>query len=106
MVWLGACSKVITPLVIFDEGTLDHHRYIKQVLPVALKYGNEWTFQQDNTRAHIYHLTEKWWRDHFPSFIDKDHCPSNSRDFNPLDYSIWDELAEGMTGLKSQQNKI
>ena len=108
MVWLGACSKAITPLVIFDEGTLDHHQYIKQVLPVALKYGNKWTFQQNNARAHILHLTEKWWRDHFPSFIDKDHCPSNSRDFNPLDYSIWDELAEEMnwTQISTKQDLI
>ena len=78
MVWLGACLKGITPLVIFEEGTLDHDRYIKEVLPVALKYGNkvfgnDWTFQQDNARPHIHHLTQKWCRDHFPSFIDKDH---------------------------------
>ena len=90
MVWLGACSKGITPLVIFDEGTLDHHRYIKEVLPVTLEYGNKvfdnpWTFQQDNARRHIHHLTEKWYRDHFPSFIDKDHWPSNSPDLKPLD---------------------
>ena len=39
MVWLCACSKGITPLVILDEGTVDHTVYIKKVLPVALKYG-------------------------------------------------------------------
>ena len=113
MVWLGACSKGITPLVIFEEGTLDHDRYIKEVLPVALKYGNkvfgnEWIFQQDNARPHIHHLTQKWCRDHFPSFIDKDHWPSNSPDLNPLDYSIWDELAEGMdwTQISTKQDLI
>ena len=46
MVWLGACSKGITPLVIVDEETVDHTVYIKKVLPVALKYGNE-TFGRD-----------------------------------------------------------
>ena len=30
MVWLGACSKGITPLVILDEGTVDHTVYIKK----------------------------------------------------------------------------
>ena len=40
MVWLGACSKGVTPLVIFEEGTLNHARYIEEVLPVALDYGN------------------------------------------------------------------
>ena len=40
MVWLGVCSKGVSPLVIFEQGTVDHDRYIKEVLPVALKYGN------------------------------------------------------------------
>ena len=51
MVWLGACSKILTPLIILDEGTMDHRRYIDEILPVALKYGNEgfgdnWTFDR------------------------------------------------------------
>ena len=33
MVWLGACSKGITPLVILDGGTVDHDSYIRKVLP-------------------------------------------------------------------------
>ena len=41
MVWLGACCKGLTPLIILDEGTMDHRRYIDEVLPVALKYVNE-----------------------------------------------------------------
>ena len=41
MVWLGACSKGIFPLVILLESTFDHARYIKKVLLVALKYGNK-----------------------------------------------------------------
>ncbi|CAF4155164.1 unnamed protein product, partial [Rotaria magnacalcarata] len=36
MVWLGVCSKGVTPLVIFDPGTVDHTEYIQKVLPVAL----------------------------------------------------------------------
>jgi hypothetical protein len=41
MVWLGVCSKGVAPLVIFDQGTVDHAVYIQKVLPIALKYGNE-----------------------------------------------------------------
>ena len=58
MVWLGTCPfKNITPLVILDEGTLDRSYYIRNVLPVALKCGNEvsgdkWIFQQDGTNPH------------------------------------------------------
>ena len=50
MVWLGVCSSGISSLVISEQGILDHARYIKEVLSVALKYGNEvFTFQQDGT---------------------------------------------------------
>ena len=41
MVWLGACSNGVTPLVILDEGTVNHTVYMEKVLPVALKYGNQ-----------------------------------------------------------------
>ena len=101
MVWLGACSKGISLLVIFEEGTVDHGRYIKKVLPVALKYGskvfgNDWTSQQGGTTPHIYQLTQQWCQNRFPSIIDKDRYPSNSPDLKPLDYFIWDELADAV----------
>ena len=77
MVWLGACSKDVTTLVILNEGTVDHTIYIEAVLPVALKYGNQvfgsdWIFQQDDARPHSHHLTEQWYRDNFASSIDED----------------------------------
>ena len=77
MVWLGACSKGITPLVIFNEGTVDHAVYIEKVLPVALKYGNEvlgsdWIFQQDGAKPHSHYLTQQWCRDNFPIFINSE----------------------------------
>ena len=82
----------------FDDGTMDHDRYIKEVIPVALKFGNDmfgtdWIFQQDSAKPHIHAKSQEWCDKHFPCFIDKDHRPLNSRDLNPLDYSIWDELA-------------
>ena len=62
MVWLGACSKGVTPLVILDKHTVNYDWYIKKVLPVALKYGKEmfgdgWTFQQDGAPSHTHHST-------------------------------------------------
>ena len=53
MVW----SKGVAPLVLFEKGILDHHRYIKKVLSVILrqensKFENNWTFQQDNGTPH------------------------------------------------------
>ena len=88
MVWLGVCSKGISLLVIFEEGTVYHVRYLKEVLPVALNYGNkvfdnDWTFQQDGATLHIHQLTQQWCQDRFPSIIDKDRWPSNSPDLDP-----------------------
>ena len=105
MVSLGTCSKSISPLVIFEEGTVDHARYIKEALSLALKYenkvfGNDWTFQQDGATPHIHHLTQQCGQDLFPSFIDESRCLSNSPDLNPLDYFIWDELAGAMNSNK------
>ena len=40
MIWLSVCSKGVPPIVIFDEGTIDHAQYIREVLPVVLKYEN------------------------------------------------------------------
>ncbi|CAM4765452.1 unnamed protein product [Rotaria magnacalcarata] len=107
MVSLGACSKGVTPLVILDEGTIDHAVYIEKVLPVALKYGNrvfgsDWVFQQDDPKPHSHHLTQQWCRDNFPSFIGKDRWPPNSPDLNPLDYSIWDEFVNIINWNKVQ----
>ena len=58
-------SKSVTLLIIFDEGTLDHERYFKEVLPVAKNYedkvfGNDWMYQENGARLHIHHLTQQW----------------------------------------------
>ena len=70
-------SKGLTPLMILDEGTVDHSCYIKNVLSVALKHGNEvfgdkWIFQQDGTHPHRHPLKQEWCRNNFSAFIDKD----------------------------------
>ena len=40
MVWVGVCSQGLSPSVIFENETVDYNRYINEVPPVALKYGN------------------------------------------------------------------
>ena len=85
MVWLVVCSEGVAPLVLLEKGTLNHHRYIKKVLPVALRYGNSkfgnnCTFQQDNGTPHTHQETQEWCSHHLPSFIDKDIWPANSPD--------------------------
>jgi transposase len=101
MVWLGVCAQGLTVPVIFEDGTMDADRYINEVLPIALKFGNKmlgsnWTYQQDGARPHTHHLTQKWCADHFPEFISKTRWPPNSPDLCPLDYCLWNELGEAI----------
>ena len=94
-------ANLLTTPVIFEDGTMDAARYIKKVLPVARKcgnnmLGNHWTYQQDGAKPHIHHLSQEWCADpnHFPDFIPKNRWPPNSPDLCPLDYSLWNEVAE------------
>ena len=59
MVWLGVCAKGFTVPVILEDGTMNAERYIDEILPIALKYGNkmlgsDWTNQQDGARPHTH----------------------------------------------------
>ena len=83
---LGACSNGLTPLIIRDEGTMDHRRYIDEILSVALKYGNEgigdnWTFQEDGAKPHTHNLNSRMVPDEFSIF----HRQPNSPDLNPFE---------------------
>ena len=45
--------------MIFEDGIMDHDQYMKEVLPIALKFGNnifiiDWTFQQDSAKTRIH----------------------------------------------------
>ncbi|CAF4641408.1 unnamed protein product [Rotaria sp. Silwood2] len=97
MVWLGACAEGLTVPVIFEDGTMDAQKYIKEVLPIALKsgkkmLGNNWTYQQDGATHHTHRLSQKWCADYFSEFIPKIRWPSNSPDLCPFDYSLWNKL--------------
>jgi len=46
-------------------------------------------FQQDSAPAHRARDTIELLRRSTPDFIAPDMCPSNSPDFNPVDYVIW-----------------
>ena len=62
------------PYGIFEEGTVDHERYIQEVLKFGNDmFGDNWSFQQDGGRSHIHQKSQDWCRTHLPCFIDKDH---------------------------------
>ena len=101
MVWMGACWKAVTPLVILDKGIINHERYMSVVLPAVLKSGNHmlgqgWWFQRDNATTHTRHLTQNWCKDNLPGFIPKDWWPGISPELSRLGYDPWDELAQSM----------
>ena len=52
---------------------MDHRRYIDDILPEALKYGNEgfgdnWTFEQDGTKPHAHSLNSRMVPHEFSTF--------------------------------------
>ncbi|CAF2188881.1 unnamed protein product [Rotaria magnacalcarata] len=62
MVWLGTCRNGLTKSGILDNGTVNHEKYIEQVLPVALKCayemtGSDWTYQHDGATEYTHHLS-------------------------------------------------
>ena len=90
MLWLGTCSKGLSSLVVFENGTVDHN----EVLPVALKYwnsifGNDGTFHQDGAKPHT---VMKKLRNGLSTVFLRSHWPPNHPGLNPLDYCLWDEL--------------
>ena len=51
---------------------------------------------QCKARSHKHHLGQEWCAGHFPAFIPKTQWSPNSPDLCPLDYSLWNELADAM----------
>ena len=59
--------------------------------------GEKWMFQQDGASPHRDHHTQKWCANNMAAFMAYDRWSSNSRDLNPLDCSIWNELVQAMS---------
>lgn len=105
MVWLAVCTQGVSPLIIFEKGTINHQVYIEKVLSVAKKFGdkmfgNDWTYQQDGATCHTHRLSLEWCEANLPRFIGKANWPANSPDLNPLDYFVWDEFVHQMNWNK------
>ena len=69
--------------MILEDGTMDHERYIDEVLPITLKFGrkmlgNNWTYRQDDAQLHTHDLSQKWCAERFLAFISKNRWPPNS----------------------------
>ena len=83
------CSEGVSPIAILDEETIDHARHIEDILPVALKYGNDilgthWTLQQDDPMPHVHHLSQQWCKDNFPLYKYLGYIISSKLDWGKL----------------------
>ena len=93
-----------------SEPTVRLNNNINEVLPIALQcddkmLGSNWTYQEDSATPHIHYLTQEWCGKHFHDFICKKRWPPNSPDLCPLDYSLWNELAQSMNlGSNNDEN--
>ena len=99
---LDACSAELTPLAILNKTSVNHEVYIKEVLPVGLKFGNKmlgdnWIYQQDGAIPHTHQLTQEWCDDIYHSLYPKiDDQQIVGPDLIPLDCCIWNELVEAV----------
>lgn len=55
---------------------------------------DNWCFKQDAAPAHKAKKIQIWLTANVPDFISTDDWPSGSPDLNPLDYALWNKLAE------------
>ena len=96
MVW-GVISKSWkSPLIFVKEGVkVNTDSYVNDILTPALasmkeKFKNKFfTFQQDGAPSHTSKKTQKWCKEHFPSFWTKDLWPPSLPDLNPMDFCVW-----------------
>ena len=111
MVCVCVCGQGLTEPVILENGTMDHKRYIDEILPIALKsdrkmLGNNWTYQKDGAQPHTHYLSQKWCAEHFFVFIPKDRWSPNSPDLCPFDYGLWNELAKAINWNRATTKMI
>ncbi len=85
---LGASSKVVTPLVIFLHGTVDHARCIEDVLFCSRIRKQCFLEPLDvlawDAKPHINHVIEQCCRHNFPEYSAKHERPIRSSDLNAL----------------------
>ncbi|CAF0824628.1 unnamed protein product [Adineta ricciae] len=74
---IRVASRDETEILAKDYGTMNHARYMQNVLPIALEYGNK-AFEE--------------------------HWPPISTGLNPVDYCIWDEFAQCVNLEKATSN--
>lgn len=98
MVAMGITWNGLTQVYFFEKGIrLSTNKYI-EVLKFYKREGDrlfnstDWGFVQDGASAHTSKESQKWCKNHFKWYVDKNHWPANTPEWNPMDYSVWSEI--------------
>ena len=108
--WAAVTATKRSPLLFVPmKVKLNSERYVSDILkgcllPWAEQHFKDepWTFQQGLAPSHGSKFTQLWILRKIPSFINKEDCPAQSPDLNPLDYSIWSILEKRVCSTPHQ----
>lgn len=100
MVLGGVSWNGKTRLHFIEEKSVNSQTYLRylqeQFIPdfCTLYPDHNYIFQQDGATAHTSKICQNYLKLNANDFIDKDHWPPQSPDCNPMDYGIWNLLAQ------------
>lgn len=95
MVWGGISYEARTELVCIEGGSLNHIRYIEEILgehvvPYAPYIGEDFILMQDNARPHAARAVDEY-LDRVG--LTRMEWPARSPDINPIEH-VWDMLGK------------
>jgi hypothetical protein len=103
----GISAQGKTDLYIIENGTLTAVRYVNEILNVHVRtsagaVGPDFILVDDNARAHIAFITNRYLED---ATIVRMYLPARSPDLNPIEQA-WDMLQKGISSHHVQSTTV